>query len=286
MQLEIVRKGTVLSSTQHNGQRFVLAPEKGKYTIRLYNNSPRRRLAVVSVDGINILQLDKSGKGASYDGPGYVMGPWETLEIPGWRRGAEKVARFKFACSEASYASQMGRGENNVGVIGVAVFAERSLPTWRHTWMCEASIGGASKGMTRSLGDWSSGTVYASNSSGHSGEAVMDTLCSTAPSPTKRKCSTRSSSGITRTAGGLDVPKAEVNTVGTGYGKEQAFHTRAAEFNRATEAPALVLVARYATKSQFEAWGVPLPGEAGAAASAFPGEQDSEACPAPEGWRG
>jgi len=82
------------------------------------------------------------------------------------------------------------------------------------------------------------------------------------------------------------MPEEKVNTVGTGYGKEQAFHTRGSTFDRATTAPAAVLVLRYASKSQFEAWGVPLPGSVSEAASAFPAENDTAACPAPAGWRG
>lgn len=122
MQIEIIgKKGRTLRSINHGGQTYIEAPEKGEYKIRLRNTSANRRLAIVSVDGVNVLD----GKDAGFDGRGYVLRPWETIDIPGWMRSDSKVAKFEFKEQGGSYAAQTGRGVSNVGVIGVAVYDEK-----------------------------------------------------------------------------------------------------------------------------------------------------------------
>ena len=61
--------------------------------------------------------------------------PWASLEIDGFRKSEDEVAAFRFAKVRDSYAAQRGDARN-VGVIGVAFFAERgddwsSSEVWR-----------------------------------------------------------------------------------------------------------------------------------------------------------
>ena len=53
-----------------------------------------------------------------------------TLTIEGFRRSSSAVAAFRFGSVANSYAA-LTSGDRNVGVIGVAVFAERSQPVPR-----------------------------------------------------------------------------------------------------------------------------------------------------------
>ena len=55
---------------------------------------------------------------------GYVIGAWDTLDIDGFRQSQDEVAAFRFAKVRDSYAAQTGDARN-VGVIGVAFFAQR-----------------------------------------------------------------------------------------------------------------------------------------------------------------
>ena len=55
-----------------------------------------------------------------FDNRGYVLMPFATLEIEGFRQSNEAVAAFRFAAVGESYAAQMGAARN-VGVIGVAL---------------------------------------------------------------------------------------------------------------------------------------------------------------------
>lgn len=84
LQVDVVERasGRVLPSWQHEGRRYVAGEPGTRYLIRVRNTTPRRLLAVVSVDGINVL----SGETAAPDQRGYVLAPWRTSQIDGWRK--------------------------------------------------------------------------------------------------------------------------------------------------------------------------------------------------------
>ena len=105
---------------RHRGRLYVAGRPGARYSVRVTNNTPGRVLAVMSVDGVNIL----TGQTASYSQRGYVFGPYESYEVTGWRKSDSQVAAFTFAPLSRSYAARTGR-PNDVGVIGVAVFEER-----------------------------------------------------------------------------------------------------------------------------------------------------------------
>jgi hypothetical protein len=72
------------------------------------------------VDGVNVI----SGRTAAPSQSGYVLDPYGTVEIDGWRKSMDEVAAFYFTSLPDSYAARTGRPDN-VGVIGIAVFRER-----------------------------------------------------------------------------------------------------------------------------------------------------------------
>lgn len=121
-------RGYVLPQYLHRGQRWVPGTPGHRYAVRLTNHSPERVLVVLSVDGVNAL----SGDSAAVDQGGYVLGPWESTEVAGWRKSMHDVAQFYFSDPRDSYASRTGR-PYDVGVVGVAVFEEarRAPPPWR-----------------------------------------------------------------------------------------------------------------------------------------------------------
>ncbi|WP_313177800.1 hypothetical protein [Stenotrophomonas sp.] len=117
-------RGTELRSYPADGQRWVAGERGHRYAVRLYNDSPRRVLVVLSVDGINAI----SGEDATPSQTGYVLNPGQSADITGWRKSQDEVAQFVFSSPGGSYASRTGRPDN-VGVIGIAVFNERTV--WR-----------------------------------------------------------------------------------------------------------------------------------------------------------
>ncbi len=116
--------GHALPQYAHRGQSWVPGTPGHRYAVHLTNDSPRRVLVVLSVDGVNAI----SGQSAAGDQGGYVLEPWQTTEVAGWRKSMREVAQFYFADFGDSYAARTGR-PLDVGVIGIAVFAEaRPVP--------------------------------------------------------------------------------------------------------------------------------------------------------------
>ncbi len=113
--------GQTLPTWSSRGRLHVAGTPGHRYAVRLSNRSGGRVLAVLSVDGVNAV----TGETASPDQSGYVLGPWESTEIAGWRKNLDEIAQFNFTALPDSYAARTGR-PNDVGVIGVAVFTERA----------------------------------------------------------------------------------------------------------------------------------------------------------------
>lgn len=117
----------------HEGRAYVVGQPGNEYKVVLRNRRREDLLAVMSVDGVNVV----SGQTASPDQGGYVIGPWRTLDVSGWRKSMYETASFYFTSLGDSYAGRTGRPDN-VGVIGVALFqrapryvAPPSYEPWR-----------------------------------------------------------------------------------------------------------------------------------------------------------
>lgn len=115
--------GRVLPIYTFEGRRYVVGKPGNEYSVRVRNDGGERTLAVMSVDGVNVI----SGDTASPSQSGYVLGPHTSFEIAGWRTSLSRTAAFYFTTLANSYATRTGRPDN-VGVIGVAVFRERPRP--------------------------------------------------------------------------------------------------------------------------------------------------------------
>ena len=292
MRVEVVQGEKVLRQVCHEGQTYVEAKGSGEYEIRLTNNTALRRLAVLSVDGINVIE----GKDAGYDGSGFVLEPWKSITVKGFLRSGRECARFTFAKNTESYANQTGRGTKNTGVIGVAVFDEQKKPEtivvtrivdrpvyirpyWTYPWaepvIC-STLGSTSELISTLASTQASASVEPMSYSarGSSGQAAFK--------------SQKSSSFRSETAKAVPRRKTKVSDesedLGTAYGKAEAFHTEHTSFVRASASPALVLSLRYATKKTLLSWGVPLDERhvVADAPEAFPAEDGYAAAPA--GW--
>ena len=105
----------------HVGDRtFVVGQSGQRYSIVLENHTSHRFEAVGTVDGLDVI----NGKPGTFDNRGYVLLPFATLEIEGFRTSTSAVAAFRFASVADSYAAQTGSARN-VGVIGIAFFGEK-----------------------------------------------------------------------------------------------------------------------------------------------------------------
>lgn len=121
VQLSVIDRegGGQLQPTWHDGQRWIAGTPGHRYAVRLTNTSNERVLVVLSIDGVNAV----SGETADPSQAGYVLAPWQSTQVEGWRKSLDDVAAFVFTDLGDSYAARTGRPEN-VGVIGIAVFDE------------------------------------------------------------------------------------------------------------------------------------------------------------------
>lgn len=113
-------EGRTLPVHWHEGRAYVIGRPGNEYQLTLRNRQGGDLLAVLSVDGVNVI----TGQTASVQQSGYVLGPRNALEVKGWRKSLARTAAFYFTSLGDSYAARTGRPDN-VGAIGVALFRRK-----------------------------------------------------------------------------------------------------------------------------------------------------------------
>ena len=112
--------GNPLRGASAGGHHYVVGSHGDRYMIQIKNHTSARFEAVATVDGLDVID----GHDGSFSKRGYIVSPWSTVEIDGFRQSEDTVAAFRFGSVSGSYAAQKGE-DRNVGVIGIAVFPER-----------------------------------------------------------------------------------------------------------------------------------------------------------------
>jgi hypothetical protein len=104
----------------------VVGEDGARYRIVIRNATTARFEVVASVDGLDVID----GHPANPERRGYIVDPHDSLVIDGFRTSDRDVAAFRFGKVADSYAARTS-GDRDVGVIGLAIFAERGA-TWSH----------------------------------------------------------------------------------------------------------------------------------------------------------
>ena len=104
----------------HEGRAWVVGKPGNEYQLQLRSRQGEEVLAVLSVDGVNVI----TGQSATVQQSGYVLSPGRPLEVRGWRKDLSRTAAFYFTSLPDSYAARTGRPDN-VGAIGVALYRKR-----------------------------------------------------------------------------------------------------------------------------------------------------------------
>ncbi|MEO7733526.1 MAG: hypothetical protein ABIY55_21360 [Kofleriaceae bacterium] len=112
--------GRTLPGYTAGGRTLVLGEDGQRYRIVVRNQTSARFEIVTSVDGLDVID----GNPADPNRRGYLVDPHGTLAIDGFRTSDDAVAAFRFGRVADSYAAQT-TGDRNVGVVGMAIFAER-----------------------------------------------------------------------------------------------------------------------------------------------------------------
>ncbi len=211
--------GEWLPEYRHRGRDLIPGTPGNRYSVRLTNTTGERVLVVLSVDGVNAI----SGETAAANQTGYVLGPWQSTEITGWRKSWQDVAQFYFTDLPDSYAARTGRPDN-VGVIGIAVFRER---VYARPYPLPAPP--IARGEDRAR------------------DAERKSAPAAAPQGARRSAEAAASSAY---------DEAEGQRLGTGHGEREWSPVSRTDFVRASRSPAQVTQLRYDDVDNLVAMGV------------------------------
>ncbi len=239
----------------HDGETFIEGRNKSEYIVRVRNHSSQRVLAVVSIDGLSVMD----GKEARLRSGGYVLDPHVKIEIPGWRFNDSEVAKFVFGSAGDSYATKIDK-PTNIGVIGCAIFEEKPKPflgidqpfDWSKVWK-----NGPIHGGLRFPDEGRDRRVY-----GSAAESSLDR-------------------GVVGPSVEPESPTG-VQNLGTEFGEITGHQVVTVNFDAKDECSALFQII-YDTKSGLENRGVPVKGPIKVALNAFPAGRIG--CKPPAGWR-
>ena len=123
--VQLLCDGASCQEVRHHGARYVVGEQGQRYEISLTNRSDRWVEAVVTVDGRNIVDGDR----ASSRSRGYLIAPYDSVSIEGWRTSAAEVAAFRFTSVGDSYAGRVGDARL-AGTVRVEVYPERRAVAW------------------------------------------------------------------------------------------------------------------------------------------------------------
>jgi len=131
----VLVRGKPVTEVIHNGKTYIEGRKKTTYELYFRNNTSQDVLVVPSVDGLSVVDGESAGK----ESPGYVVGAWSQVTIPGWTTDSETAAEFIFHAQNAyrddeqTYAEEMGQDERNQGAIGFMVFRQKPRMVWPST---------------------------------------------------------------------------------------------------------------------------------------------------------
>ena len=117
----------LLTGPGEDDRRYVQAFAGREYALVVRNTTGRRVAVVIAVDGLNVLTGDRSTLAA--DERKYVLDPYETATIRGWRTSLDEVRQFTFVDERRSYAERTGQANADMGWIRIASFREQR-PWW------------------------------------------------------------------------------------------------------------------------------------------------------------
>jgi hypothetical protein len=242
----------------HEGRAYVVGKPGNEYSVTVRNSAGEDLLAVTSVDGVNVM----SGETATSRQSGYVLSPWASVDVKGWRKSMDQVAAFYFTSLGDSYAGRTGRPDN-VGVIGVAVFRRKY----------EAPPQAFAP------------HVYPAPMRDYNKERSSSDSLSSRAQPEMERSSPAPSLSFGPQGGSLAAPREEAKRLmtpgaplGTGHGRREESPIRWVNFERASEHPAETITIYYDSYRNLVARGILQQPVARRDPQPFPGF-------APDPWR-
>lgn len=205
-EVRILIKGRPATEFFHEGSNYMEGRGGSEFEIEVRNLTSRRVMAVVSVDGLSVI----NGTVAGLESPGYILNAFQTIVIPGWKLDNNSAAKFEFGSRSSSYVQSVEGSATNCGVIGVMVWSEKIPPIMPMAYTNSKMRGAIPKGASGSLGGGLFGSVSASAASMDSSEASLSAASS-------------------------------VNNLGTGFGSATTFNTSSVTFDQDAVIDTLVM---------------------------------------------
>lgn len=240
--------GTPFEDFWLHDSRYVAGELGHRYNLRINNHSGHRVEVVVSVDGRDVV----SGNVGDYSAQrGYVLSPYGSVTIEGFRQSLDHVASFRFAELEDSYSARRGTPQHT-GVIGVAVFDERPRPQARRP------VTPAPDPYPYWYGRGDADDAPASEESGaYGGSSGRGRSKSAAPS--RNAPAPRGGADAARDYGSRSYDRRESEQMGTSYGESRYSHVREVTFvRRSATQPDSLLTLYYDSYDGLRARGVPV----------------------------
>ena len=179
--------------------RYYFQAFKGRnYSLSLHNRTGERVGVLIAVDGLNVVNGERSSLAAGE--AMYVLGPWETAVIRGWRTSLAEVRQFVFVDEARSYAERTGQANGDMGWIRVLSFRENRPQAW-------GDIRSQYRGDGPTSGD--------------------EGLRKSAPAPSAQRDAARPESRVQNEM----APGAPESFPGTGWGERRDDPVRRVEFN-------------------------------------------------------
>lgn len=255
--------GATLPTYSRDGKVFIAGTPGHRYRVRIVNRIGERVLAVLSVDGVNAV----TGQTASPDQSGYVLDPYQSTDVAGWRKSTDEVAQFNFTALSGSYAAKTGRPDN-VGVIGIAVFREKPLDLpWREGKIASAPLADRYAPPAPPAQPASPKPAPASVPPGTAEAETSAAAKSAVPVGTQARAESSADASSAR----LRKPE---ESLGTGHGARETSHVTWTQFARASSQPDEVVSVWYDSYNNLVARGVipqPPPPRRFVEPQAFPG---------------
>lgn len=122
--MRVLVNGRPTREYSQQGMTLIEARHGTNYTVKLKNDNGYKVMAILSVDGLDVI----TGKPAEESNKGYILDPYSSVEIKGYRISDENSAAFIFTGKGKSYVQQTTNDGRNSGVIGVRIFGEKTKP--------------------------------------------------------------------------------------------------------------------------------------------------------------
>jgi hypothetical protein len=245
--------GMPLRTYASGGRYYVLGQRGERYVVRVSNPTPRRIEAVVTVDGLDVID----GEGGDARKRGYVIQPYGELRVEGFRTSTDDVATFRFSSVAGSYAGRKGKARN-VGVIAVALFEEEAPPPpvyipeprpYPRPYPRSYDEGGAPRSESRKVAP-TSGAAPA--------PAPPSSVTSSGGGRGAASADAESAADASGSAGCCAAPRPQRPGLGTEYGEQRYSAVSFTRFVRSTRRPVAVAELRYNDAPGLAALGIPV----------------------------